>query len=95
MYHLVRKQKLAEFAVEISPLRLDRIGDFIRPTVALGRAAQVPDQVAETGMELGDGQRAERKFRPAPVGRLPDQPMVDKIEHNLDTERAVRDQGSG
>jgi hypothetical protein len=70
------------------------IGNFIRATVELRRAAELANQVQKASMKFGNGHRAEREARFASTRRCADDCMVEKIEGNLNTHRAVRDYGS-
>ena len=70
----------------------DRIGNFVRSTVELRRAAKPFDQFAEPGVKFGDGHRPERDFGPASIRRLPDDCVIDEIEDDLNA-CPVRNQG--
>jgi hypothetical protein len=67
------------------------IGNFIRATVELRRAAKLPDQVQEARVKLGNGHRAKRESRSASIGCCANGCIVDKIECNLHAHRAIWD----
>jgi hypothetical protein len=67
------------------------IGNFIRATVELRRAAELRDQVQEARIELSNGHRAEREARSASIRCCANDRMVEKIESYLHPYRAVRD----
>src|SRR5262245_23823050 len=67
------------------------IGNFVRATIEPWVAAELPDQVQKALMKLGNGQRAERETRFAPIRRCADNCMVEKIEGDLHALFTVRD----
>jgi hypothetical protein len=70
------------------------VGNFIRATVELRPAAELPDQIQEARMKLGNGHRAKREPRPASIRCCANDCVVEKIEGDLHARSAVRDYGS-
>src|ERR1700757_37852 len=69
----------------------NEIRNFIRTTIELRCAAELPDEVQEARMKLSNGHLAEWEARSASIGRCADNCMVEKIEGDLHAHRAVRD----
>jgi hypothetical protein len=69
----------------------NRIWNFIRTTVELWRAAKFPDEVQEARVKLRNGHWAKRESCSVPIGCSANNSMVEKIEGDLRTARAVRD----
>jgi hypothetical protein len=67
------------------------IRNFVRATVELRLAAQLPDQAQEARVKLGNGHWAKREARSPPIRCCANDCMVEKIESYLHTYRAVRD----